>query len=113
MSSPSRPGISSIPPSSRRRDPRRIAGVLIPLFSVRTKRSWGIGDICDLETFARWMAEEGGQKLVQLLPIGGLPGDETSPYSAATSFGIDPMYIAVDRLEDVREADHTALLGPD
>ena len=110
MPSPSRP---SLPPSSRRREPRRIAGVLVPLFSVRTHRSWGIGDIGDLEPFARWMLEDAGQKLVQLLPIGSLPGDETSPYSAATSFGIDPMYIAVDRLEDVRRDDHAALLGPD
>jgi 4-alpha-glucanotransferase len=108
MTSPSR---SSSTPS--RGPSRRTAGLLIPLFSIRTRRSWGIGDIADLPELARWVAEEGGQKLVQLLPVCDLPGNETSPYSAATSFGIDPMYIAVDRLADVRDDDRDALLGPD
>ena len=96
-----------------RQRPQRLAGVLVPLFSVRTRRSWGIGDIADLPELARWIVQEGGQRLVQILPIGSLPGNETSPYSAATSFGIDPMYVAVDRLEDVRDGDRSALLGPD
>jgi 4-alpha-glucanotransferase len=87
--------------------------VLIPLFSIRTRRSWGIGDIADLPELARWVAEEGGQRLVQLLPVCDLPGSETSPYSAGTSFAIDPMYIAIDRLADVRDTDRDALLGPD
>lgn len=106
MASPSRP-------SFPRERPRRPSGVLVPLFSVRTRRSWGIGDIADLPEIAKWLSQEAGQRLVQILPIGDLPGNETSPYSAATSFGIDPMYVAVDRLEDVREADRSALLGPD
>jgi 4-alpha-glucanotransferase len=93
--------------------PKRLAGILVPLFSVRTRRSWGIGDIADLPELAKWVAQDGGQRLVQILPVGALPGNETSPYSAATSFGIDPMYVAVDRLEDVRDSDRSALLGPD
>jgi 4-alpha-glucanotransferase len=56
---------------------------------------------------------ESGQRLVQVLPLGPLPDGESSPYSAATSFGIDPMYLAIDRLEDVRAEDLTALVGPD
>jgi len=91
---------------------KKIAGILVPLFSVRTARSAGIGDIGDLPDLARF-ALEAGQKLVQLLPIGELPEGETSPYSSATSFAIDPMYVAIDRLEDVREDDRLALFGPD
>ncbi len=93
--------------------PSRTAGLLIPLFSLRSPRSLGIGDIADLPSFAQWIHDEGGQNLLQLLPIGDLPGSETSPYSAATSFAIDPIYIAIDRLEDVRDADRAGFLGPD
>lgn len=90
----------------------KIAGILIPLFSIRTSRSLGIGDIADLPELARWAVEH-GQKLVQLLPLGDLPEGETSPYSASTSFAIDPMYVAVDQLEDVTAEESHALIGPD
>jgi 4-alpha-glucanotransferase len=98
---PSRPGTGP-----------KIAGILVPLFSVRTARSLGIGDIADLVELARWSLDH-GHRLVQLLPLGDLPEGETSPYSAATSFGIDPMYIAVDQLEDVSDDERHALIGPD
>ena len=35
----------------------RIAGVTVPLFSLRTERSWGIGEIGDLPDFAAWVGE--------------------------------------------------------
>jgi 4-alpha-glucanotransferase len=92
--------------------PKKTAGVLVPLFSVRTARSMGIGDIGDLPTLATW-AKSHGHNLIQLLPLGELPDGETSPYASATGFAIDPMYVAVDRLEDVRVEDRDALLGPD
>lgn len=90
----------------------KTAGILVPLFSVRTARSFGIGDIGDLPELARWSLDH-GHRLIQLLPLGDLPEGETSPYSAATSFAIDPMYVAVDRLEDVSEEERHALVGPD
>lgn len=91
---------------------RKTAGILVPLFSLRTGRSLGIGDIADLPDFAR-LASDAGQGLVQLLPLGELPDGESSPYSACTSFAIDPVYVAVDRLEDLREEERGPLLGPD
>jgi 4-alpha-glucanotransferase len=90
----------------------RIAGVLVPLFSLRTARSYGIGEIPDLVDFAR-LCREHGQRLVQVLPIGELSDGETSPYSASSSFAIDPMYIAIEGLEDLAREDLGALLGSD
>jgi len=90
----------------------KVAGILVPLFSVRTSRSLGIGDIADLPELAKWSVDH-GHRLLQLLPLGDLPEGETSPYSAATSFGIDPMYVAVDRLVDVSDEERHALIGPD
>jgi 4-alpha-glucanotransferase len=98
--------------ASSRPSAPKTAGILIPLFSLRSARSLGIGDIADLPTFARWAVEH-GQRLVQLLPLGDLPEGETSPYSASTSFAIDPMYVAVDELEDVTAEERHALIGPD
>src|SRR3954471_21116607 len=79
---------------------RAIAGVTVPLFSLRTARSWGIGEIGDLPAFGRW-ARASGLGLVQILPLGEISGGETSPYSALTAFGIDPLYIALDDVPDL------------
>src|SRR4051812_48371700 len=81
---------------------RRLAGVTVPLFSVRSQRSWGIGEIGDLPELAQWV-HEAGIRLVQILPLGEISGGETSPYSALTAFGIDPMYIS---LADVADLGH-------
>jgi 4-alpha-glucanotransferase len=91
---------------------KKVAGILVPLFSVRTARSFGIGDIADLPDLAQWAVDH-GHRLLQLLPLGDLPEGENSPYSAATSFAIDPMYVAIDRLEDVNDEERHALVGPD
>ncbi len=88
----------------------RLAGVLVPLFSLRTSRSYGIGEIPDLVDFAR-LCREHGQRLVQVLPIGELSDGEASPYSSSSSFAIDPMYISIDAVEDVAREDLSALLG--
>jgi 4-alpha-glucanotransferase len=101
-------------PETQRQSSRRIAGVTIPLFSLRGPRSWGIGEIGDLPPFAAWM-KESGVRLVQLLPLGEISGGETSPYGALTAFGIDPMYVSVadvpDLGDDARSAADGALLA--
>ncbi|MEO8680798.1 MAG: 4-alpha-glucanotransferase [Vicinamibacterales bacterium] len=78
---------------------RRQSGILVPLFSLNSARSWGIGEFPDLAIFARWAAEA-GQSLVQILPIGEMPPIERSPYSAMTAMAIDPIYICLPDLQD-------------
>jgi 4-alpha-glucanotransferase len=78
---------------------QRRAGLMVPLFSLVSSRSWGIGEYPDLATFARW-ADSAGQSFVQILPITELPESETSPYSALTAMAIDPIFIALPALED-------------
>jgi 4-alpha-glucanotransferase len=80
--------------------PRRIAGVTVPLFSLRSARSWGIGEIGDLPDFAAF-ARGAGLRLVQILPLGEISGGETSPYSALSAFGIDPMFLSMAGLADL------------
>ena len=80
----------------------RRAGVLIPLFSIPSSRSWGIGEIGDVEATARWL-EGAGQRILQLLPINEMPPGESSPYSALSAMAIDPQYISLDQVEDFVE----------
>jgi 4-alpha-glucanotransferase len=78
--------------------PRR-AGVLVPLFSLRTSRDWGIGEIPDLVPFSAWAARAGFQ-VVQILPVNEASLGQNSPYAALSAFAIDPAYLS---LEDVPE----------
>lgn len=77
----------------------RRAGILVPLFSIPSSRSWGIGEIGDIEPMTRWL-ESAGQRLLQLLPINEMPPGERSPYSALSAMAIDPQFISLWQLED-------------
>lgn len=73
--------------------PRRLAGVLIPLFSLRSANDFGRGEIGGLVEFGE-LATAMGQRLIQLLPIDETPPGESSPYSAMSVIAIDPAYIS-------------------
>jgi 4-alpha-glucanotransferase len=92
--------------------PSRRAGVLVPLFSIPSSRSWGIGEIGDIEPMARWL-DSAGQQVLQLLPINEMPVDETSPYSALSAMAIDPQFITLDALEDFAATGGEEALEPD
>jgi 4-alpha-glucanotransferase len=92
-------------PGSRR------AGALIPLFSIPSSRSWGIGEIGDIATIVRWL-DAAGIKILQLLPINEMPPGETSPYSALSAMAIDPQFITLDEVEDFVEVGGEGALEP-
>lgn len=77
----------------------RRAGILIPLFSMPSAESWGIGEIGDLEFMARWL-RAAGHSVLQLLPINETSPVETSPYSALSAMAIDPQFISLRHLSD-------------
>src|SRR5262249_9012913 len=90
----------------------RISGVTIPLFSVRTRTDWGIGQITDLPACARLFLRA-GQKLIQVLPTHELADGETSPYGALSAFAIDPIYLDVDAVADLDADGIRHALGPE
>ena len=90
----------------------RRAGALIPLFSIPSSRSWGIGEIGDIEAIVRWL-DAAGIHILQLLPISEMPPGETSPYSALSAMAIDPQFITLDRVEDFVEIGGEEALEPD
>lgn len=88
----------------------RVSGVTIPLFSIRSRNDWGIGQITDLPACAELFARA-GQRLVQLLPAHELASGETSPYGALSAFALDPIYIDVGAVPEVDDGLVAAALG--
>ena len=83
----------------------KVAGVLTPLFALRSEKGLGIGDVATLREFIVW-AREIGFGVVQLLPINEV-GRDNSPYNAISAMAIEPMtlHLAPDSPEELtREA---------
>ena len=91
-------------------DRARRAGVLVPLFSIPSSRSWGIGEIADLRVFGAW-AGSAGLSAVQLLPINEMAHGQSSPYSALSAMAIDPIFIALDDLPEFEAGGGEAALS--
>ena len=83
-----------------------IAGLLAPLFAIRTENDLGIGDVEGLRQLVDWAADIGFE-LVQLLPINET-GNDHSPYNAISSAAIDPttIFISPDSIKDLQRSDY-------
>lgn len=77
----------------------RRAGISVPLFSLRSTRSWGIGEIGDIPAAASWL-RSAHQSVLQILPLNELAPVESSPYSPLSAMAIDPQFISIWMLED-------------
>lgn len=82
------------------------AGVVIPVFSLRSSRSYGVGDFGDLKAMVRWAARAGMHAL-QILPVNDTISSGTRndsyPYSAISVYAFHPLYCdlaALPRLAD-------------
>ncbi len=88
------------------------AGVAIPVFSLRSKKSWGVGEFTDLPLLADW-AKSVGLKMIQLLPINDTTATHTwtdsYPYSAISAFALHPIFLNVEQLAGKK---HAPLLKP-
>ena len=90
---------------------KKIAGVLAPLFALRREDDLGIGDVETLRQFIDWLAET-GFKLLQLLPINEIGGDN-SPYNAISAMAIEPttLHLAPGSPKDLTREDFDAVLA--
>src|SRR4029453_13518307 len=82
--------------------PGRSARLVVPLFSLHSARSWGIGDIGDLIGCAPWL-ERAGFRSLQLLPVSTLPAGETEPHSRVRAMAIDPVFVAIPDVSDFQD----------
>src|SRR5690606_6076254 len=99
------PAVLSPPPGL----PERAWGVMAQLYSVRSRTSWGVGDLADLAELGSLFGEQGADFLLinplhAAEPVGPMT---PSPYLPVTRRFVNPLYI---RPEDIRECAY--LPGP-
>ena len=88
------------------RDSWKVAGVVIPVFSIRTSRSYGVGDFGDLKALIQW-AVKTKMHAIQILPINDTTmygtWQDSYPYNAISIYAFHPLYCdlsALPRLND-------------
>ena len=90
----------------------RHAGLLLPLFSAPSRRSWGIGELADLAFVGGWI-RRAGLDFLQVLPLNEMAVDDQSPYAALSAMAIDPIYVAVHQIPDFEALGGEAALRPE
>ena len=82
------------------------AGVAIPVFSIRTKSDFGVGDFYSIKDMVDWAAAT-GQTFIQLLPVNDTTMTHTwtdsYPYNANSIFALHPMYIRLEELGTIKD----------
>ena len=85
----------------------RIAGTVMPLFSMRSAHGWGIGDFGDIRLMTDWLVAT-GQNILQLLPVNDTTvcgGNEDSyPYNCISVFALNPIYADMSVLPALSKA---------
>ncbi len=88
--------------------PVRCAGTLVPVFSLRSKSSFGVGDFGDLRKMVAWAAQT-QQKVLQVLPINDTTSSHTwtdsYPYNAISIFALHPQYADLTALPKIKDLD--------
>ena len=92
--------------------PWRGAGVAVPVFSLRTEDSFGVGEFNDIKKLVDW-AVEAGQSIIQILPINDTTMTHTwqdsYPYNAVSSFALHPQFIHLPAAGVRRDAKYKTL----
>ena len=106
MTGPQKASAAPFPPG------QKLAGVLVPVFSLRGAQDAGIGDTAALREFLLWAASR-DIGAVQVLPVNE-PGADHSPYNLMSAMALDPLTIATtpDDLPGMTAEDYAALPKP-
>lgn len=84
------------------------AGVSVPVFSLRSKNSFGTGEFTDLNLLVDW-ARKTGLKLIQILPVNDTTAThswlDTYPYAAISAFALHPLYLNLEKVAGKQYAD--------
>src|SRR5438552_5695183 len=70
-----------------------LAGILEPVFAIRTEQDLGIGDTEGVRQMIDWCHRH-GLNILQTLPINEV-SDDNSPYNALSSLALEPTTIAI------------------
>ena len=92
------------------------AGVAIPVFSLRSKNSFGVGEFLDLKLLADW-GRDVGLKLIQILPVNDTTVTYTKsdsyPYAAISAFALHPIYLNLAAVAGPENKNALAALEPE
>ena len=84
----------------------KCAGPLVPVFSLRSEDSFGVGDFGDLRKMIDWVART-QQRLLQILPINDTTITHTwtdsYPYSCISIFALHPQYVDLTALPPIAD----------
>ena len=85
---------------------RKLAGTLVPVFSLRSRDSFGVGDFGDLRKMVEWVALT-RQRVLQILPINDTTITHTwtdsYPYSCISIFALHPQYADLNALPALKD----------
>ena len=77
----------------------RVAGVVVPVFSLRSDYSYGVGDFGDLKRMVDW-AVLTGMKVIQILPVNDTTAShawsDSYPYNIISAFALHPHYLDLE-----------------
>ncbi len=77
----------------------RVAGVVVPVFSLRSDSSYGVGDFGDLRQMVDW-AVSTGMKVIQILPVNDTTTShgwsDSYPYNIISAFALHPHYLDLE-----------------
>jgi len=85
---------------------QRSWGFTIQLYSLRSRGSWGHGDLRDLADFAAWSARELGAGFVLINPLHAvepLPPISPSPYLPMSRRWVSPLYLRIEDIPEYKE----------
>lgn len=83
------------------------SGVAVPVFSLRSEKSCGVGEFTDLHGLIDW-AEKVGFKMVQILPVNDTNATgswtDSYPYGAISVFALHPQYLSLEAIDGFEKA---------
>ena len=91
--------------------PWRGAGVAIPVFSLRSNSSFGVGEFNDLRLMVDWAAAT-GQSIIQILPINDTTmfgtWEDSYPYNANSTFALHPQFLHLPLVGELKDKEAMA-----
>ena len=82
----------------------RSTGVLLPLSAMRSATDWGCGDLDSLKSWLKFFGKQ-GLKVLQILPINETAPNENCPYSALSTYAIDPVYLSIENIPEYQQCE--------